>query len=205
MIDTVIFDVGGVLVRSAGRENRRRWENKLHLEEWESEEIVFNSQMGTKAQLGQISERELWLWVAERLNLTSEDLEVFRNDFWADDLVDSVLVELIKELRPDYQTAIISNATESLRTNLAKTHEIADVFDLIVCSAEEGVMKPDQEIYLRTLTRLNRPAIDCLFIDDTEENVNAARALGIKTIHFNSDVNMSMEFRNLGVGPGGIK
>jgi putative hydrolase of the HAD superfamily len=161
--------------------------------------------MGTKAQLGQISERELWLWVAEQLNLTSEDLEVFRNDFWADDLVDSDLVDLIKELRPDYQTAIISNATESLRTNLAETHEIADVFDLIVCSAEEGIMKPDQDIYLRTLTRLNRPAIDCLFIDDTEVNVNAARALGIQTIHFNSDVNMSMEFRNLGVGPGGIR
>ncbi|MCA9952974.1 MAG: hypothetical protein KDE48_25170, partial [Anaerolineales bacterium] len=128
MIKAVIFDVGGVLIRTEDYGRRRSWERKLGLADWESEEIVFNSAMGKKAQEGAISDAELWIWVGERLDLGNQ-LDAFRADFFGGDVLDSTLMEYIRSLRPTYKTAIISNATDSLQTAVAN---IADAFDLIV-------------------------------------------------------------------------
>ena len=59
MIKAVIFDIGGVIIRTEDHTSRRQWEKKLSLAEWESETIVFNSEMGTKAQSGAVTDDEL--------------------------------------------------------------------------------------------------------------------------------------------------
>ncbi|MCA9935208.1 MAG: hypothetical protein KC415_14840, partial [Anaerolineales bacterium] len=114
MIQAVIFDVGGVLIRTHGRTSRSQWEEKLGLAEWESEEIVFNSEMGKKAQQGEVADSDLWAWVGQRLRLDETELAAFYQGFWANDVLDIELVEFIRGLRPSYQTAIISNATDNL-------------------------------------------------------------------------------------------
>ena len=147
MIKAVIFDVGGVLIRTESHESRRQWERRLGLADWESEQIVFNSEMGRKAQLGGIETAELWQWIARHLNLDESNLRAFQAGFWAGDVLDEALVAFIRQLRPQYQTAIISNATKTLREMLTHKYPIADAFDLIVVSGEERVMKPDAIIY----------------------------------------------------------
>ncbi len=87
MIKAVIFDVGGVLLRTTDHSHRRQWEKRLDLGDRESEEIVFNSVMGQKAQKGEISDEELWSWVGRHLNLGNE-LDAFRSGFWAGDVLD---------------------------------------------------------------------------------------------------------------------
>jgi epoxide hydrolase-like predicted phosphatase len=203
MIRAVIFDVGGVLVRTVGRENRKRWEKKLHLREWESEDIVFNSDMGIRAQLGQISSDSLWIWVGYRFELSAEELRRFRRDFWADNLVDSQATRLIEALRPAYQTAIISNATNTLRSDLSNRYNIAHLFDVAVISAEEKIMKPEAEIYWRALDRLQREPSECVFIDDAEVNVSAARKIGLQVIHYTKNTELTAELTRLGVKTGG--
>lgn len=199
MIQAVIFDVGGVLVRTPDRASRRAWEKKLGLAEWESETIVFGGDMGTKAQLGEITTEELWVWIGRRLDLDSEALAAFRSDFWAGDVLDTDLVQLVRQLQSAYQTAIISNATDALRQALHETYPIADAFDLIVCSAEEKLMKPDFEIYELALERLGRRPAEAVFVDDSAANIEAARQLGMATIHFNASVNVPAELARLGV------
>ncbi len=199
MIKAVIFDVGGVLIRTPNRENRHRWETKLGLAEWESEEIVFGSEMGTKAQRGEISDAALWAWVGERLGLGAAELAAFRHDFWAGDELDEGLVDFVRALRPFYQTAIISNATDNLRHALNHTYPIASAFDLIVCSAEEKIMKPDPQIYQRTLNRLGREARETVFIDDFKHNIEAAQSLGMQAIHFKPGIDVPGELARLGV------
>lgn len=203
MIRAIIFDVGGVLIRTADYSHRRNWEKELGLREWEAEEIVFGSEMSTQAQCGRISEEALWRWVGEKLELAPEQLQAFRRGFWAGDVLDRALIDFIRRLRPRYQTAIISNATDRLRTTLAEEHLIADAFDLIVCSAEEQVMKPEQRIYQLTLDRLGCKPVEAVFIDDSAPNVAAARALGMHAIHFNADVDLPAELAKLGVRPAG--
>ena len=174
MIKAIIFDVGGVLIRTEDHSYRRCWEERLGLLPGEAEEIVFNSSMGQKAQRGEIGDEELWQWVGMRLDL-GERVDAFTEDFWAGDVLDEELVALVHSLRPRYQTAILSNATDALRESLTGKFGIADAFDVIVGSAEEGNMKPSPVIYERVMEALGRRPQECVFIDDFQHNVAAAQ------------------------------
>lgn len=202
MIKGIIFDNGGVLLRTNDHRGRRKWEEKLGLEEWELEVIVFGSEMGTKAQMGEISYERLWDWIGQRFNLAPKELEDFHDDFWAGDVLDTDLIDYVRSLKDDYKIAMISNASDNLRQNLQIEYDIADVFDLIVCSSEEHVMKPHQEIYLRTLERLDCEPAEVVFVDDSEPNVQAARKLGMAAIHFRPSTDLPSEFRKLGINGG---
>ncbi len=199
MIKAVIFDFGGVLLRTEDHTGRRRWEQKLGLAEGEAEHIVFNGEMGRKAQHGTITVEELWAWVGDYLDLSAAELAAFRRDFWSGDVLDEALVNLIRKLRPSHQTALISNAYNDLRTVLTREFGIADAFDLIVVSAEEGIMKPDPRIFEITWQRLGRQPEETVFIDDFSHNVAGARAVGMHAIHFTPDTDLRTELTALGL------
>jgi epoxide hydrolase-like predicted phosphatase len=203
MIKAVIFDVGGVIVQSGARQGRRKWEDRLELSEWESEDIIFNSDMGNKAQNGEISDEELWKWARKRFELSDDAFAEFTIDFWADNKVDQEMMAMIRKLRPTYTTAIISNATDTLRQDLDERYHIDDAFDLIVCSAEEKVMKPDPAIYLNTLNRLQIKPSESVFVDDMEANTAAARELEMKAIHYTPAIDLTAELYKYGVLIGG--
>lgn len=198
MIKAVIFDVGGVLVRTEDPVPRRRLEQRLGLTPGQAEQIVFNGEMGQKAQRGEITDAALWQWVGEHLALSDDELAAFRRDFWGGDVLDDELIAFIRRLRPAYQTAVISNATDNLLPFLDKLG-VADAFDLIVRSAAEGVMKPDPRIYERTLARLQRQPHEAVFIDDFAHNAAAARQLGMHAVHFTPQTDVVAALRELGV------
>ena len=93
---------------------------------------------------------------------------------------------LARRLRPAYRTAILSNADHSLRGRLRELGML-DLFDTVVSSAEEGVAKPDAEIYRRAAERIGLPPEACVFVDDYEANVRAAEAIGMKGIVYRVD------------------
>ncbi len=196
-IRAVLFDVGGVLVRTFDQSGRRRWEERLGLPPGGAEALVLNSPMGHSAQRGEIGEAALWAWVAERLALDAE-LAAFRADFWRGDRVDETLVDLIRRLRPRYQTAVISNATDGLRNTL-EAYGLLGEFDVVVGSAYEGVMKPDPAIYQRALQRLGRAADEAVLIDDAPANVAGAVAVGLNAILFTPTLDLEEELRRRGV------
>jgi putative hydrolase of the HAD superfamily len=200
-IKAVIFDVGGVLVRTHDWSGRQHWEQKLHLNPGHAEWLVFHSEAGLQAQQGRLTEAELWQDVAVELDLDGSQLDEFRRDFWAGDALDEELAAYIRSLRPAYQTAIISNFNESLRESLERTYPIADAFDLIVVSAEEKVMKPDGKIFQLTLERLGRMPAEAVFIDDSPENVEAARAIGMHAVHYRAGMDVPAALAALGVCP----
>lgn len=57
-------------------------------------------------------------------------------------------------------------------------------FDGILISGEVKLAKPDQRIFDLLIERINRPAEECLFIDDSQVNIDIAREIGFQTIHF---------------------
>jgi putative hydrolase of the HAD superfamily len=197
-IRAIIFDVGGVLLRTEDHSYRRHWDERLGLNPGETEEIVFNSDMGQKAQRGEISDEDLWLWIGTRLEL-GDQIDAFRTDFWAGDVLDVEIVAMIRKLKRNYQTAVISNATDALRTSLENQHEIADAFDIIIGSAEENVMKPSPAIFQRALEALGRKADETIFIDDFVRNVEAAKALGMHAIHYRAGMDLAGELEQRGV------
>ncbi|MER7012459.1 HAD-IA family hydrolase [Saccharopolyspora sp. NPDC000359] len=73
---------------------------------------------------------------------------------------------------------LVSNATSRLETDLAELG-VLDLFDAVVNSSRVGVAKPDPRIYRIAADRAGTELDRCLFVDDTEANVEAARALGM--------------------------
>jgi len=185
-IRAVIWDLGGVLVRTEDPAPRQGWETRLGLAPRDLARLVFDGDPGRKAALGQLEVSEIWRWVGDRLHLDPASLDQLRDEFFAGDRLDDGLMRAIRHLRPRRKTALLSNAWPNLRAWVEDNWKIADAFDEIVISAEEGVAKPDPEIYLRTLRRLGVPSPQAVMIDDLERNLESARALGLNTVHFES-------------------
>ena len=71
-------------------------------------------------------------------------------------------------------------------------------FDHHTFSAEVRLIKPDPAIYQRSLGGLGIPASDALFVDDREQNIKAAQALGIRSIQFRSMAQFRNDLEKLG-------
>lgn len=198
-IKAVIFDVGGVLIRTEDRTPRAALEASLGLEPGQADEIVFNSPQGRAAQLGRITSAELWAWVQEKLGLDEAGLAQFRRAFFAGDQVNWALVTLAKELATRYRVAILSNFMDDLRRMLVEDYPIGHLFDPIVISAEEGIMKPDAAIYRRVLERLGCRPEEAVFIDDFAHNVEGARGVGLRAIHYRPGMDVGAELARWGV------
>ena len=195
MIQALIFDVGGVLLRTEDRQPRRALEERLGLAPGEAEWLFYNDATGRQAQHGEISAEAHWQAIAARFGLQPADLA----PFWAGDRLDEELLALIRRLKLRYQTAIISNAMSDLHQLLTEKYPIADAFDVITGSAYEGIMKPDPRIYQRTLERLGCEPAAAVFIDDAPANVAGARAIGMHAIHYIAGMDVAAALAALGV------
>jgi len=74
-----------------------------------------------------------------------------------------------------------------------------DMFDVLVFSCLEGVMKPEQRIYEITLERLGSKAEQTVFIDDRQDYIRGAQKVGLNTILFNNIDQVKDELKRLGV------
>ncbi len=184
MIKALIFDVGGVLVRTVDQRPRTLLADMLGVTYAELEFQVYNSESGRAAQLGRISTTENWENVRRHFGLALDEMDSFRQAFWGGDVLDVELVHEIRRLRPHYRTAILSNNFKELRTELASRWGIADAFDLVVNSAEEGVMKPSPRIFEITLERLGVAPPQAIFVDDFLHNIQGAQSVGLNGILF---------------------
>jgi FMN phosphatase YigB (HAD superfamily) len=185
-IQAVISDLGGVIVRTHDSQPRARWERQLGMAPHTLERLVFWGEAGEKAALGEIEPEDVWTWVIDRLGLTPADRATLVSDFWAGDGVDDRLIDYFRGLRPRLKIALLSNAWTSLREALESEWHIADAFDVIVISAEVGLAKPDPRIYHLALDELGVTAPEAVFLDDMQENIDAARFVGMQTVRFES-------------------
>ena len=183
MIRAVILDWGGVLMRTEDAGPRLAWDARLGLEPGSVNRLVFKSSAWQRALVGQMSEGELWADVGARLGLADGALAEFQRDFWAGDRLDGGLATLVRGLRPRYKTALLSNFSARLRDELAQ-HGLLDAFDAIIISGQVGIVKPDARVYRLAAGRLGVLPGECLFVDDYDENIAGARAVGMQTLHF---------------------
>lgn len=202
MIKAIIFDVGGVLIRTEDPGPRRALEVQYGLEPGQAEYMAFNSPLGQAAQRGEITTQALWAGVAEQLGLDSAQAVAFETAFFAGDRMDQALVDFIRSLRPRYATGIISNALDNLTHVITDLYPMADAFDVVIGSAAEKVMKPNPGIYRAALDRLGVSGPEAVFIDDFAHNLVGAQALGIHGIHFVPGIDVPAELAKLGVRGG---
>ncbi len=184
-LKAVIFDFGGVLVRTRSQDLRSRWEHRLGLAPGEASDIVFGGESGMAAQHGHITDERHWRWVAQRLDLGPEDLAAFRHDFFAEDSLDTELLAYVDRLHgAGYHLGLLSNMADNARVIFGEKYEILSHFDSVTISSEEGIMKPDAAIFEIALARAGVDPGEAVFVDDFVANVEGARRVGMLGIHF---------------------
>lgn len=183
-IRAVLWDLGGVIVRTEDYTRRDALANRLGLSRYELEEIVFGRENGRKAQLGEISFQRHWEGLCQVFGLPVEEIAHLQDEFWGGDVVDVGLLAYIRGLRTAYKTGLISNAFSDLRQMIHENWDFADAFDQMVVSAEEGIMKPDAAIYRIALDRLGVQPGEAVFIDDMQHNIIGAQAVGMYGVQF---------------------
>jgi epoxide hydrolase-like predicted phosphatase len=194
-IHAVFFDLGGVILRTEYQAPREHLAERLNMEYEDLVRLVFESETSRRASVGAISEEAHWEAVARRLNRPQE-IEAIRAEFFAGDVLDRGLVSFIRSLRPRWKTGVISNAWSGMRAYIT-AQKFDDAFDGLVMSAEVGVAKPKAEIYLLALEQLGVSPGEAVFVDDFDENVEGARAVGMSAIHFRDPESALAELKNL--------
>lgn len=147
-----------------------------------------------------IFESEEWLKLDEGTISKSDAIEIMESklpnklkkycsnimETWTDSLIiNNEILEIIKDIKEKgYNTYVLSNAPLDIDKYL-KDKKLNQLFDGIILSASEKLMKPNQEIYELILNRFNLDAKESIFIDDKLENVEAAKKIGIGAFQFN--------------------
>jgi glucose-1-phosphatase len=185
MLKAIIFDVGGVLIRTHSRAGREKWAANLGMDPAEFEQFVFSGESGRQAQLGQKTIVAHWRWLGDYFKLDEASLTEIQSDFFAGDALNEQLLEYIKRLRhAGYRTGLLSNFGDNARRLWTEVYPFIEYFDGIVISAEVGLMKPDPRIYHLAAESVGVPVTEALFVDDFGENIEAAKAIGMQTLHF---------------------
>lgn len=185
MVKAVIFDVGGVLIRTQNRLGREKWAAKLGMDSWDFENFVFRSDSGRQSELGQKSVAEHWQWLGQHFGLAESQLTEMRRGFFAGDVLNEPLVAHVRRLRrAGFPTGLLSNFGDNARRLWAETYPFITLFDGVIISSEVGIMKPDPQIYQLAADSVGTMPEDILFIDDFAENTAGASAVGMQTVHY---------------------
>jgi putative hydrolase of the HAD superfamily len=98
--------------------------------------------------------------------------------------LDPVVIPLLNQLHRDgVPLSLLTNAPHELAQALRR-HAVFGSFAHLLFSAELEMSKPDPRIYAAAIDRLDVPAVSIVFVDDRPENVEAAAAAGMVSIHY---------------------
>lgn len=189
-IRAIIFDFGSVLVKMGDEGPRLALADQLGIPLEELNRLIFDTDSAIRAMVGEMTSEEHWQTVAGALGVPATDMPAIMTQFWSSDVVNQELVEVIPMLGKEYKIGLLSNAWDDLRKVLKTRIPIDHLFDDIVISAEVQMGKPDPGIFQLAVKRLGVQPGEAVFIDDVLANVEAARTIGLKAIHYQNNTQL---------------
>ena len=131
-----------------------------------------------EASLGRLSSAELW----EALGVPGPERDA---EFLAGRMLTPGIREFLAAMRREgIRVGCITNDVAEWSLRQRRMYRLQDGIRPWVVSGEVGVRKPAGEIYRRFLAEAGCDAGDCMFIDDSVENLGAAAGLGFRTLQF---------------------
>jgi 2-haloacid dehalogenase len=198
-IDAVIFDIGGVLLDWNPRYLYRkliddeaameRFLSEVCTLEWHEDNdrgVPFEVTCARLAAEHPEDAELIWAWGQRTEEMVRGPIEG--------------TVEILSELR-ERGVRLYALTNMEAHTYPLRRQRFAFLrwFEGTVVSSEEGIVKPDPRIFRLLLERYGLDAASTLLIDDSARNVEAARALGMATIHFRSPEALREELEQAGV------
>ncbi len=201
-IEHIIFDLSEVLitgVKDTGIALREK--HQLEIEgpkmDWALEKHPLLTPLAKEFFHGNVSEEEYVRDVVEKYPQigTSKWLKQHIRDNFVE--VEGTR-DIVIELRTlGYKLSILSNHAKEWLDYCEKKFNFHELFDDRIYSYEIGASKPDPRSYQAVLAQLKTTADQCLFIDDSETNIEAARRLGFTVVLFTDAQSLRSELKRL--------
>ena len=187
MIKAVIFDCFGVLAHDGWIPYRAKYfgDNK----------DLFDSVSSLQKQVdvGVVSFNDFTEEVSRLSGVPVDKTKEMLQDNYAND----ELIDLIRqEIKSIYKVGMLSNAGANWLGRIFKPADI-ELFDEIVLSFQTGFVKPDPRAYQAILEKLGLEPYECVFVDDVELYVTAARELGMKAVWYKEFIQAKEEISKI--------
>lgn len=189
-IENIIFDLGGVLLDIDYNLTRNAFEQLgvLNFDEMYSQAGA--DQLFQKLETGKISEESFYKELNRRtgLNLSPEAIRLAWNAILLNFRESSL--QFLDSIRPKYKIFLLSNTNCIHHTSFSKIFfnknrekSFEKYFDKVFYSFEIGLRKPDGICYDWVLKEIGVDPGKTLFIDDSYQNIEAAKKVGLQTVH----------------------
>ena len=186
MIQTVIFDMDGVIIDSEPvyfKIDKQMFE-ELNIDVSFEEHCSY---VGTSSQ-------NMWDTIIKKHGIANQPRELMRKEYNlymdylvnASDLqpIDGVL-ELINDLHKNNFRLILASSSRMETINIIlKKFKLSDLFMAKISGSDLVHSKPHPEIFLSAARLMRSEAKDCVVIEDSKNGVAAAKAAGMKCIGF---------------------
>ena len=183
MTKTLIFDIGGVLV---DLDYDKLCQPLADLSNWDVLDVREEVERGSLVRSlmkGLIEPPEFHRALTDKLGIDL-GFEQFCN-IWVSMLSENQEIRLfVEQLEPGYALALASNTEPIHFAHCDVNYRVLSNFKVRFLSHEMGLLKPDQEFFRKLLRDLDGDSEGCVFIDDREENVESARAVGITAVQY---------------------
>ena len=146
--------------------------------------VELKARVVARADRGELTEEGMF---RELSALSGEPAPAILEDWLALAVPERRFPPLLRELGERCTVALLSNAPGTYLRRLLERDGYLGCFDAMRISSEEGITKPDPEIYLRLLGDLGLRGEDCLFIDDNPANLRGGEAAGIPGVLYSGD------------------
>jgi len=183
-INTVIFDMGGVLLKTENPAPREALAARFGVTRMELEAFIFMSETSLRSEVGDLSDKDHWETALRHFKQPVNDYMAVYDEYFSGDAIDQELLGFVVSLKSDYQVGLLSNAWMNARMLLDMHFNFIDVFDVSVFSSEVGIRKPDQAIFKLMLEKTGVKAENAVFIDDMPLNVEGAISAGLHAIRY---------------------
>lgn len=173
VIKAIIFDCFGVFVTSARNIFKNDYpEFKIQIDD-----------LGHQSDYGQISRQQFNDSLAEILGITSDEVN---SRYWGASVKDESAINWLCQVKSSgiYKIGMLSNVGSGFLNEFFSESEQKKLFDEVVLSCDVGIAKPEFQIFKLTADRLGVKPSECIMIDDTYSNVDAARNAGMQGIWF---------------------
>ena len=202
-ISAVLFDYGMVLSNVPEATDWRALERVLGADERSFQEAYWKYR--DAYDRGALSAASYWETMARDLEKTV-DAEVLKELIDADTAVwtrpNMEMMEWAARLgRAGIKTGILSNIGDAMELGVLGRFPALAGFNHHTFSHRLGIAKPDAAIYRHAVEGLGVPAGKILFVDDREENIEAARAAGMVAVQYLGHPGFVEEMQRIGLGP----
>lgn len=193
----VIFDFGGVITRTQDEAIKRTMIDMIGLNyrDFTRSYLLYRD----RYDAGRMEGTEYWARICIDHSIQVEHdviTKLIQLDVKSWTMINETIMALASKLQvSNVKTALLSNMTQDVLTYIRKKYPWLNDFTTCIFSCEHKVTKPDKRIYHICLQSLNEKAENCLFIDDSDINLQSAKDMGFNTILFQNECDLLNEMK----------